>query len=81
MEMLITAAVIIGAMLLLALLGVVRSIVRLIAAVVMGLLAPAALYVIVTMVTPSLFGVGFEVSTVVYVVIGALSALNVLLRR
>ena len=81
MEMLITAAVIIGAMLLLALLGVVRSIVRLIAAVVMGLLAPAALYVIVTMVTPSLFGVGFEVSTTVYVVIGALSALNVLLRR
>ena len=81
MEMLITAAVIIGAMLLLALLGVVRSIVRLIAAVVMGLLAPAALYVIVTIVIPSLFGVGFEVSTVVYVVIGALSALNVLLRR
>ncbi len=81
MEMLITAAVIIGVMLLLALLGVVRSIVRLIAAVVMGLLAPAALYVIVTMVTPSLFGVGFEVSTTVYVVIGALSALNVLLRR
>jgi hypothetical protein len=81
MELLITAAVIIGVMLLLALLGVVRSIVRLIAAVVMGLLAPAALYVIVTMVTPSLFGVGFEVSTTVYVVIGALSALNVLLRR
>ena len=81
MELLITAAVIIGVMLLLALLGVVRSIVRLIAAVVMGLLAPAALYVIVTIVIPSLFGVGFEVSTTVYVVIGALSALNVLLRR
>ena len=81
MELLITAAVIIGVMLLLALLGVVRSIVRLIAAVVMGLLAPAALYVIVTMVIPSLFGVGFEVSTTVYVVIGALSALSALLRR
>ncbi len=81
MELVITAAVVIGVMLLLALLGVVRSIVRLIAAVIMGLLAPAVVYVIATMVIPSLFNVGFELSPTVYMVIGALSALNVLLRR
>ena len=81
MDLVITAGVVIGVMLLLVLIGVVRSIVRLVAAVVMGLLAPAVLYVIVTMVIPSLFDVGFELPTTVYVVIGALSALSALLRR
>jgi hypothetical protein len=81
MDLVITGAVVIGVMLLLALIGVVRSIVRLVAAVIMGLLAPAVLYVIVIVLIPSLFGVAFDLPTVVYVVIGALSALNALLRR
>ncbi len=81
MEAFIVLGVVLGMVALIAVTGIVRSLLRLVAAVGLGLLVPFLVYLLFSQVLPGSLNITIEVPLPVYLVLGALSALGVLLWR
>ncbi len=81
MNLLFVVVVVIALVGLMALVGLARSLLRIIAALALGLLLPATLYLLFEVVLASTIGWAIVIPDAVYIIAGALGALSVLLWR
>jgi uncharacterized protein (TIGR03382 family) len=81
MNAIIVLVVVLGVVALIAITGIVRSLVRLAAAAGLGLLVPFLIYLLFSQVLPTSLNISVEIPLPVYLVLGALGALSVLLWR